>query len=856
MVPTVEYSSREVSPPALLTQQIIQAHHVFLLHHGPSLDELFVRLKRDRFCSTLDRFWTRFCRTWDVLLHGNPASDAFDGLKLASGGELGIGVGEEEWGSGERDVLEDLVRRTEGLVDMVVSRFGQPAAAISSDESTLTESEALPWMGSGRQPMASDGVIFGGVGSITRPSLRNVSLWMRQIYTYGEHAYGVRDNPLRERRKRRRRNPHPNIPKNANGTAHASTGSGDASVAGMRQSVQRRQAAKLYEDPAGVSIDTGMLPNDPRPQIHDKTASQDHVAQSAEQTPSPFPVDRPGVPPPIIIATDEALERATNTVDRDAEERTRAEDKSGSSGTILGIPDQYMKYLTLGLSEVGKMSRPKRPANLKQMRSTSSEASLTSSQRRDEAASKASKDVAPTPNLESDTVSMTALDPMLDGEDLKAKIAIQKRLESKGHFIIGLKGDLDAIPMDDDGEAELADVTDGSLNADSGGYRTVLRTIQVEVQRNVDNDAACDGQDDDKSLGRTWSGHRSLANDAVGKLTKMRVLLYVHRPFIYCFLFENRTSSLQLRRFYYTLHRNLVPIHRPLLSSTSAERVSQRIETSQIGLVEEDDASSVRSRGTNRLPESGGETANKKNSIFYLIYDPKSLTIRTTIPNIPEPGTPAAEGLAQSPGFPAGWNRVEALNVHSAVLNTLRDVKDKKRETERMSKTTRGWWVVWMKCPSSKHSLPALENDSRIRGGHDGRETATVLTETRHNELRNERGDSQGSLATLHSEMTRPELNTSVEDRTPFPRNLNDYYTAFLVRKSSDSSSTAHKVSTSSNRAVSHGVWSSLAAFRPGGSVAEETTGGASAGWGPGALSGGIGFDARKYVEGLMALNR
>jgi len=853
---SIEYSSREVSPPALLTQQMIQAHRIFLLHHGPSLDEIYVRLTRDRFCSTLDRFWTRFSRTWDVLLHGNPAADAFGGLKLAGGGELGFGVGEEEWGSGERDVLEDLVRRTDGLVDMVVSRFGEPAAAIASDDSLLPESEALPWMGRGSQPMASDGVIFSGVGLIGRSSLRNVSLWMRQIYTYGEHAYGVRDNPLREKRKRKWRNRHPHIPKDADRTVHASTESEDASAANLRHTVQRFQAAEQHEGTADAPIDAAMLLHDACPQMHNGTASQDHAAESAEQMPPMAAVDHPGIRHPIVIAADESLERATKRADQDAEERTRIEAGDGSSGTTLGIPDQYMKYLTLGLSEIGKTNRPKRPATLKQKTSASSEASLTLLKKRDETTSKVSKTVAQTKELEADTVDMTTLDPMPDGEDLQTKIAIQKRLENRGHFIIGFKGDLDAIPIDKDGEDELAEVTDGSLNTDPGGYRTVLRTIQVEVVRNLDNDAASDGHNDVDTLRRTWSANHSLADEAVDKMTKMRVLVYVHRPFIYCFLFENRTSSLQLRRFYCDLHRNLVPIHRPLLSSTSMEKASQRFDSSQGGAVDEDDDASVQSRGATRLPDNGGDTASKKNPIFDLIYDPKSLTVHTSIPNIPEPGTPAAEGLERSLGFPPGWNRIEALNVHSAILNTLQSVKIRPGETERMSKTTRGWWVVWMRFPPSINPLLALNIDSRREGDQECGETAAISAENVRNELHGEQGDSRESTTTLHSEMTSPRRNTSGEDLTLLAGKLDYHRMAFLVRKSSDNSSTSNKVSGSSNRAVSQGLWSSLAAFRPGGNMAEETTGGASAGWGPGALTGGIGFDARKYVEGLMKLNR
>ncbi|EED12781.1 hypothetical protein TSTA_052990 [Talaromyces stipitatus ATCC 10500] len=90
--PSVEYSSREIYPPRSLIQQLRRAHAIFLLHHGDSLSTLYQRIGRDSFCKLLGRFWNRFVRHWLVLLHGNPAVDLFNGVKLAVGGELGIGI--------------------------------------------------------------------------------------------------------------------------------------------------------------------------------------------------------------------------------------------------------------------------------------------------------------------------------------------------------------------------------------------------------------------------------------------------------------------------------------------------------------------------------------------------------------------------------------------------------------------------------------------------------------------------------------------------------------------------------------------------------------------------------------------
>ena len=203
----VEYSAREVCPPALLLQQLQRAHSIFLLHHGISYEEIYNRIGRPKFCGALDRFWTKFALNWDVLLHGNPAVDIFPATKLALGGGLGIGVGEEEWGSGEREVLEGLVKRVDGLVDLVVSRFGVPPDDTAPASSTMDRSSSHNRSDQGPTAAATDGVIFSGVEAISRTSLRAVADWTEWLHSYGEHSYGVRDNPDSALRKRQRKPP-------------------------------------------------------------------------------------------------------------------------------------------------------------------------------------------------------------------------------------------------------------------------------------------------------------------------------------------------------------------------------------------------------------------------------------------------------------------------------------------------------------------------------------------------------------------------------------------------------------------------------------------------------------------------
>lgn len=171
-----------------------------------------VNTSRPHFTALLARYWDLFLSTWNVLLHGNPASAVFAGIKIAACGELGMGVGEEDRGSGEREVLEGLVGRREGgLVDLVVGRFGVEGKVKGKVKGKGKggggDNDDEGWFGVGNEVGADDGVVFLGAGALSRPSLRAVAGWMEDVYTWGESTYGVVDGAaaggaLRTKRRR------------------------------------------------------------------------------------------------------------------------------------------------------------------------------------------------------------------------------------------------------------------------------------------------------------------------------------------------------------------------------------------------------------------------------------------------------------------------------------------------------------------------------------------------------------------------------------------------------------------------------------------------------------------------------
>jgi hypothetical protein len=785
--PVVEYSSREVSPAALLTQQLVQAHWLFMLHHGPTLDELFVKLSRERFCSTLERYWMRFARSWDVLLHGNPASEVFGGIKLAAGGELGVGVGEEEWGSSEREVLEDLTRRTEGLVDVVVARYGAP---VTKEVGSANDTEVLPWLGSGNVPSASDGIIFGGLDKLNRRSVRSVSLWMQHIYFYGDYAYGVRDNPHRERRKRRKRNPPPQM----RGTSSPSIQSRASTAKDPKQKVQQQEGITRPESPL---IDPDLLPKDERPQMYDRVASHDHA--TGQMTPQS--ASHPEIPPPIVSAAEQALNKATKEADKKSSE---AQPTETEDGTTMGIPDQYMKYMTFGLSSLAKSYNKKPTETTKPISESPRKPKPAGSNRRPKASTRSEEQSDEKPEL-------SHADPIPDGEELRAKIARQIHDENQGHFVVGLKGDLsvDSSANSD----EDANMTEGSFGEESGGSRILLRTLQVELTPKVQDYTDKVNEDlerGDDASNRT--GHLLPENPITKDCRRLRVLIYVHRPFIFAFLFEQRTSSLSYSGLYKSLHTTLAPIHKRLLSSTSPETVAQRIDLSH------------HQHQAQPSSPNNDSTSSPDNEIFSLIYDPATLSLHSSIPNIPPPG-----------GY-RPWPRLDALNVHATLLASLSATSGVKGETalERTSKTARGWWVVWLRMPPSIAQDDARPTASEA-GGDDTVESS-------------DRGlDSQGgAISTLG-------LANSF---TPAKTVVDTHRVAFLVRKAGENGSGSGAAASGAAQGKSRlgsSMWSSLGMR----AVSGGGVGGGSEGESTTALGGGgFGIDARRYVEGLLSLNR
>ena len=580
--PIYEYSAREVSPSTLLLAQIVRAHSVFLLHHGPSLADLYDRLGRMKLNAALSRFWGAFAGRWDVLLHGNPAAHVMGGVKLAVGGELGFGVGEEEWGSGEREVLEAYVARTPGLVDCVVSRFGEgPGEDI--DEA---------WLGGGMTPGADDGAVFTGVGALSKDSLNAIATWTEELFRYGLGAYGVQQSPHSARRKRRRR-------------------------ALNRQSSTKGHDGKVKGD--------GDHQDEPRQQEH------------------------PGIPPPIVRAASRALEVAESRAEEKAQARSELPEKSIDADSIF-------QYMTFGLYNPTRTSGAATPS----------------------AETQSSRGVE-TPKSQHDSTSNAQ--KARNGTDKRNVDARAERVPNtaRGSFLIGLQGNLE----DEDGsDEETAEDASGSTELHSRttqlNKRILLRTLHIERASDFER-----ARNNESIAGSETS--RSTYHD------RLQVLVYARQPFIFVFLFTLQTPSLAYASFYRSLHYQLGPLKRPLLRSTAPALARARLH------------SAVSPRTPIPLSSNAaGPPGAAPDTIYDLIYDPSAGTLHSTLPGIPEHAPDSIAASNNKAVSPSSWGRLDALGIHAQIVATVAATRGPGAAAaalERAAKTSRGWWVVWIRLP-------------------------------------------------------------------------------------------------------------------------------------------------------------
>lgn len=569
------------------------------------------------------------------MLHGNPAVAVYGGIKLASSGELGIGVGEEDRGSGEREVLEGLVGRVDGLVDLVLSRFGDAPNIENGAKGKQTQSQAGPhqsWLGTGAEPDAADGAVFLGVGALSRKSLRDITHWMEDVYSWGPRAYGIMDNPTSTRQQHRKTKKRPT-----------------------------KSSASVSSEPTITSTTSIQTERLPLPELASNSTVKPPKPKSRRQSKAdlkraPQPSLTEISPTPVATPASEATPTPTEETISDTKQRRptyrRANSSNSSHHSTKG--QKFADYFKLGYG---------------------THWSLTGSATKKDP-------LIPVPQALSSgpTEDIRIPKPLVQHPDSNdSPNGFDKPYypadDSAGHYLVGLLGDI---------EAEDPNSSSTDESGQDSNTRVVVRTVTVELEREGDareeKDISIDlstheGDVISAKAGSSQHTGTSHASSFEGqdrnKTKKLRIVIYCKQPFIYTLLFELRTESLAFPILYKSLHHQLSPLSRPLLNSTM-----QPLARPEVNM---------------------GTAADSKNPIYDLIWDPKTLIVSSSLPNIPGP----SHAFDNQPP----WSRLEALNTHTQLLNTFTDTRSEITELERSCKTSRAYWIVWTRIPDPESPI-------------------------------------------------------------------------------------------------------------------------------------------------------
>jgi hypothetical protein len=83
---------------------------------------------------------------------------------------------------------------------------------------------------------------------------------------------------------------------------------------------------------------------------------------------------------------------------------------------------------------------------------------------------------------------------------------------------------------------------------------------------------------------------------------------------------------------------------------------------------------------------------------YDLLYNPITKEIHCTLPPIPEPvSEPSSAG--------AVWTRADAFHAHSLILRILSETTNDRSEIERSARSTKGWWINWMRLDSGEEGI-------------------------------------------------------------------------------------------------------------------------------------------------------
>ncbi|CCX34972.1 hypothetical protein FPQ18DRAFT_404922 [Pyronema domesticum] len=293
--PTTEWNNREVAPVQVIVAQIRKAHRGFCFQYG-TIEECWTKMDKAAFGKRIEKYWMRWAWVrWDPVIGGSPVVDVLSegAIKMAGA------VPGKELEDKEREWLRNWAEteRKRGLVDIVVSRFGeaeQQEVQVQEDKRASgswfwgkteekevkkkKEEDGLPPL-----LLPSDGCVFTGIGNL---DTREVANYLQEQYEKGDETYVVTANGIKKKKRKKKVEENPSRPSISSGD---STPTHRRSTSTIRQHSRTSSNLTRSSEPASESTPMTEIPPAPiseEPEEPLATSTSKPTTNSSEPTSS------------------------------------------------------------------------------------------------------------------------------------------------------------------------------------------------------------------------------------------------------------------------------------------------------------------------------------------------------------------------------------------------------------------------------------------------------------------------------------------------------------------------------------------------------------------------------------------
>lgn len=287
-------------------------------------------------------------------------------------------------------------------------------------------------------------------------------------------------------------------------------------------------------------------------------------------------------------------------------------------------------------------------------------------------------------------------------------------------------------PADDINDSRFLVGFEGTLDEDS----SIKPATPISEQPEADSDDIAIEDDDDDDANATQFSYKRLllsSKESPDVYEPFNIVIFRRRPFVFTLVFKPQSTVLSDKEYYLSLYRRLASLTEPIYADLNAASIKHHRHkkhhhnhpaTTPPGTAPAPLSNAALSYAA-PIPATAAATlspsspqqqqlhhiASKKKKFYYLVHDPKKHVVQYSLPEIISYQTlfqlaQQVKDCEDDPEFQTALvKRDELIHVHQAMAHIA--LPRHKDETEKFTRTAKGWWIYWSKLADERQVVVA-----------------------------------------------------------------------------------------------------------------------------------------------------